>query len=72
MMPSTPLPLAEGASLAVLDLDFLRLVGLDLFACHVHFAQHGSIGMQNDLQGLLASRFSQHSNLALVCLSWRT
>ena len=50
----------------ILELDFLRLAGLDLFSRYVHFSQHGSIGMEDDLQVLLASRFSQHSNLALV------
>ena len=50
----------------ILELDFLRLAGLDLFSRYIHFSQHGSIGVENYLQVLPSPRFSQHSNLALV------
>lgn len=49
----------------ILELDFLRLVGLDLFSRYIHFSQHGSIGMEDDLQVLLASRFLSTLTLLL-------
>ena len=52
--------------LDILDLDFLGLVGLDFLACYVHLAEHGGIGMEHNLQGLLAAWASQNSRLRLV------
>lgn len=49
----------------ILELDFLRLVGLDFFSRYIHFSQHGSIGMEDDLQVLLASRFLSTLTLLL-------